>query len=1388
MSVFLENPPAEMASLCTVEDSYPLSPMQQGMMYHSIYDPRSGVDIEQMVYTLHENLNVRAFVSAWQRVIDRHPILRSSFRWEGLDEPVQEVNSRASLEWRQEDWRGLSEEEQHDRLADYLGSDRRRGFDLSEKTLNRMALFRAGDSDYEFIWTFHHAIIDGRSFVTVLKEAFAYYESFAMAGELELPLPRPYRDYIEWLGDQDLRRAEDFWREELKGFASPTQLVAPLNDPLALCAEPGYTEQGVKLSAPLTSSLKKLAAENHVSLNNMAQGAWALLLARYGGESDVIFGATRACRRSTIEGAEAIVGPLINTLPMRVNVSEDMRLMDWLRRIRAKHVALRGYEHTPLAKIQEWSEVPNGKLLFDSILVFENYELDAYLRTLGADWETRDFELLEQTNYPLALSAWAGPELLLKLAYDQRNFDDGTIGRMLGHLKTLLEGMVQHPSERIGSLPMLTEEERRQLIFEWNETRREHPKDACIHQLFEAQVRRTPEATAILFGREKLSYRDLNAKANQMAHHLRALGVGPESLVGIFMGRSLDMVVGMMAVLKAGGAYVPIDPAYPKERLAAMLEDSQPVTLLTRKRELARLPACDTRIVCLDSDWKLIAQRGKEDLDSNVTPENLAYVIYTSGSSGRPKGVMIEHRSLVNHAAAAGAEYDIKQGDRVLQFASISFDASAEEIYPCLTRGATLVVRNDSMLASISSFLEKCGEWRITVLDLPTAYWHELCERLDGGAIELPESVRLVIIGGERASPERLAVWSKRVGPRVRLVNTYGPTEATVVATAHDLTDRERSATERREVPIGRPVSNAQTYVLDARLRPVPVGVPGELHIGGAGVARGYLNRPDLTSQKFIADPFAKNGHGRLYKSGDLARYLPDGSIEFRGRVDNQVKIHGFRIELGDIESAAAGCPLVKSFLVVAREDAQGDKRLVAYIVPAAGAATLSQPAITRGVKDFLRTKLPAYMVPSTFVTLDDFPLNRNGKIDLNSLPVPDQARAEMGGDYVKPGNPLEYQLAQVWEELFDIRPIGITDNFFDLGGHSLLSVRMIDRIEQVIGKKLPLATLLSGATIEKLAAALLKQESESLRSPLVEIQAGGSKRPFFYLHGDFNGGGLYCVSLSRHLGKDQPFYALQPHGMDGQPMPRTIEAMAEDHIKTLRGHQPEGPYLLGGHCNGALIAFEMARQLEAQGAKVDLLVLICAEATNARYRQLQDWVNHFCLLGGLGVEQAQDYFLDLRGRAIRLKQVRSYYAGRLIELSKSSRRKKVEFVFNKGLKGIKSLAASFARRKQVARFQEASIKAEADAPIAEAGRQEVAARYVKAMTSYVPRRYSGRVTLLCPSEPSFEPSNDPTYGWRYVAAEVDARIVPGGHLTCITKHNYEMAQILRERIDEASR
>jgi len=693
------------------------------------------------------------------------------------------------------------------------------------------------------------------------------------------------------------------------------------------------------------------------------------------------------------------------------------------------------------------------------------------------------------------------------LEYNIDLFDAATISRMLGHFQTLLEGIVANPDERVSDLPLLTETERYQLLVGWNDTQRDYPKDRCVHELFEEQVERTPQATAVMFEEERLSYRELNRRANQLAHRLQALGVGPGVLAGICMERSVEMVVGLLGILKAGGAYVPVDPNYPMERLALVLNDAQTPVLLSQQHLAETFPRHGAEILCLDSEWETIAQESQENPVSEVITDKLAYVIYTSGSTGRPKGVQVAHRALVNFITSSCATFALEPSDRVLQFASISFDTAAEEIFPCLVRGATLVLRTDSMLDSVSAFLQKCRDWGVTVLDLPTVYWHELTAKLSSEHLAIPEQLRLVIIGGEKALPDKLAQWQQCVDGHVRLLNTYGPTEATVVATMWESNGTAQVDESLREVPIGRPIPNVQTYVLDKHLNPVPIGVPGELHIGGAGLARGYLNRPELTREKFIPHPFSKEPGERLYKTGDLARYRPDGNIEFLGRLDYQVKIRGFRVELGEIEAVLGQHPAVRGVAVMAREDIRKegwesenlkskiqnpklDKCLVAYVV------SNQQPCpMATELRSFLKEKLPDYMIPSAFVMLDALPLTPNGKTDRRALPAPDQTRPDLEGAFVAPRNPVEEVLAGIWVEVLGFDQVGIHDNFFEIGGHSLLATQVISRVRKSFHVELPLRSLFEKPTIEELAGVITQSqgkgaEQDDLARMLTELEA----------------------------------------------------------------------------------------------------------------------------------------------------------------------------------------------------------------------------------------------------------------------------------------------------------
>lgn len=731
-----------------IEDSYPLSPMQQGMLFHSLYEQQSGVYSEQIICSLHENLNVAALMQSWQRVVERHSVLRTSFRWSDSNQLVQSVYTEVKLPLEQQDWRGLSEKEHSNRLQAYLQSDRQCGFDFKSAPLMRLALFRLTEADYKLIWTFHHALLDGRSFLIVLKEVFALYEAFCQNRDCQLEKPRPYRDYIDWL-EQKTSFHEEFWRRSLHGFAAPTQVSVATKSEQQTTS---YGTQEVLLSAATTEALQSLAQEHQLTLNTLVQGAWAMLLSRYSGEDDVVFGATRACRHTELKDMESMVGLFINTLPVRVHVEPDSSLLPWLKELRTQWIALRDYEHTPLVKVQEWSEVPRGTPLFESIVMFENYDLNAALRSQGGNWELRECKLLEQINYPLNLVAYAGPELLLKINYDCRRFDYSAIARMLGHLETLLIGIAANPFQRLCDLPLLTAAERHQLLVEWNNTQSDYPKHACIHQLFEAQVARNPDAVAVVFEDQQLTYGQLNSRANCLAHYLRTLGIGPEVLVGICVERSLEMVVGLLGILKAGGAYLPLDPAYPPERLAFMLSDAQVMVVLTQVMVVESLPE-RTRVVCLDTDWEAIAQHSAQNPVSTVSADNLAYVIYTSGSTGKPKGVLVNHHNIVRLFAATQSWFHFDANDVWTLFHSYAFDFSVWELWGALIYGGRLVVVPYWVSRAPSAFYELLAREQVTVLNqTPSAFRQLIQAEASLGDVQQDLGLRLVIFGGKRWS------------------------------------------------------------------------------------------------------------------------------------------------------------------------------------------------------------------------------------------------------------------------------------------------------------------------------------------------------------------------------------------------------------------------------------------------------------------------------------------------------------------------------------------------------------------------------------------------------------------------------------------------------------
>jgi amino acid adenylation domain-containing protein len=1064
-----------------------LTPTQQAMLAYALYAPESKAYLEQFCYSYHGPLNLPAFVQVWQRVIERHASLRTSFCWEDGDCAFQVVHPRVELPMELRDWRTLSSSKLEEQLTLFLEEDRNRGFDLTKAPLIRLSLIQTAEDAFYIVLSNHHIVLDGWSMGLVRSEVSQLYQSLVSGEQIDAtPAPPQFCAYVNWLQKQDQKYAEAFWRRELVGFAAPNALPIDRAPGKLPGHEEVFAEEQICLPASLTADLQSSARRNRVTMSTFAQAAWAVLLNRYCGTDDVAFGITVSGRPYELTGVESMVGLLINTLPVRLQMSPEETVFSCFQKLQSKVAEIREHEHVSLKQIQGWSELPHNLPLFESLLVFENFAGYDSSFKLAGPIETVSSHLA-RTNYPLTLVVNPGAEMRLQLIYHRSRFEDDAILRMLSHLMMIFESFASNLEQPIADIELLTESERHTLIADWNSNPADLPDGRPIQQLFEKQVERTPEAVAVIHESHQLTYAELNARANQLAHFLRAAGVGPESLVGVCLERSIDMVVAVLAVLKAGGAYVPLDPVYPTDRLTFMLEDSGVTVLVTRESLRQRLSDYAGKTVSVDGQGMLVAACSKDNLVESVRLGNLAYVIYTSGSTGEPKGVMIEHKSLVNFALAAADEYAISASDRFLQFASLCFDISAEEIFSSLTRGAALVLRTDAMLNSAEQFLRSCGELGITVLDLPTAYWHHLAAALRAENLAIPDSLRLVILGGEQALPAHVATWLEHADENTRLVNTYGPTETTVVATACDLSGRAKPISS--SIPIGRPIRNAAAYVLDRFLKPVPIGVAGELYIGGAGVARGYHNRPELTAEKFIPNPFS-DGSARLYRTGDVVRYRSDGNLEFLGRKDNQVKIRGFRVELEEIEQAIRTHESVSDAVVVAREDDDDNKRLCAYVVT--GGASQPTPSDLRGL---LKKKLPPHMLPAAILIVESLPLMPNGKIDRQSLPDPGNQRPEVEEGFVAPGTPMEECLAKAWRDALKLVRVGIHDNFFELGGHSLLAARVVSNLRRNFDIKLSLIDVFQAPTIAVLAELIYQRQADAeknddLISLLSELQS----------------------------------------------------------------------------------------------------------------------------------------------------------------------------------------------------------------------------------------------------------------------------------------------------------
>jgi len=1029
-------------------------------------------------------LNVAALEKSLNEIVRRHEALRTTFPTVDGD-PVQVVNPAYTLDLPVVDLETLPVDERESTARRLASAEAQRRFDLATGPLIAACLFRLAADEHLFALTVHHIVSDGWSLGVLFQELATLYRAAVRGTASPLPeLPIQYGDFAawqrQWLQGPVLDDQRAYWQQTLAG--APTTIELPTDRPRPPIQTFAGSVTTFDLPPALSARLEALSRHHDVTLFMTLLAAFQTLLLRYTGQDELIVGSPIANR--TRPETEKLIGFFVNTLVLRGDLSGNPTFRELLWRAREATLGAYAHQDLPFERLVEALQRERDLSrhpLFQVMFALQNAPMEPprlsnlAVRVVDLETVTSPFDLtllLEEST--------GGLKGLLE--YNTDLFDAKTIARLIGHFETLLAGIVADPDCRLSDLPLLTPAERHQLA-DWNVTTTPYPAGRCLHELVEAQVERTPDAVAVQFGDAELSYRELNARANQLAHYLRRLGVGPEVRVGICVERSLEQMIGLLGVLKAGGAYLPLDPTYPAERLAYMLEDAGTPVVLTQQHLRSVLPTHAARVLCLDTEWDLVRPASTANPGLVTVPESAAYVIYTSGSTGRPKGVIVPHRGLVNHSAAIGRLYELVPGDRVLQFASMSFDVMGEEVYPTWASGATLVLRPDDVATSFGRLLELVERERLTVLNLPIPYWHEWVAELARSGDALPTSLRLVVSGSEKALAERLTLWQRAVGDRVRWLNAYGPTEATITTTTYE----PRGPEAGTSVPIGRPIGNSQAYLLDAHLRPVPVGVPGELYIGGINVARGYLGRPDLTAERFIPDPFSPTLGSRLYRTGDRARFLPSGAIEFLGRFDFQVKLRGFRIELGEIEAALAAHPAVRDSVIVVHESGSAGPRLVAYVVADAFGVDLDR------LRGHLEECLPAYMVPTAFVILETLPLSPNGKLDRRALPAPDTAPTASGATFIAPQTATERAIASIWQEVLGEPRVGLHDNFFDLGGHSLLLARVHAELRRQLGTSLTLIDLFKHPTVSALARALIVPQPTA--TPTQQVQDRASNR-----------------------------------------------------------------------------------------------------------------------------------------------------------------------------------------------------------------------------------------------------------------------------------------------------
>ena len=1285
-------------------DTAPLSLAQEEIWLFCQLHPESTLYHSACHLRWHGRLDAGALERALGQLLQRQPALRVTIdRTE--DPPVQRISPRQELRLDMVTLEGR--EDPRPELEAIARTAREEPFDFSTGPLWRVRLVRLGADDHVLLLVVHHLVFDGWSADILREDLAALYAAVASGQPAALaPLPVDYLDFAAW---QRQRLTEDTWQDSLafwrKRLAPP---VPPVELPADFIRPPGRTFRGARRARLLPEAglagLKRVGREEGATFFITLLAGWQTLMHRLSGQTAFAVGVP-AMGRDQVQ-TERLVGCFINTLVMSVTFSPGQTFRELLRDTRAAAIGAYDHQNLPYHKLLEALRLPRTP---DRAPVFQVlFQLRNWPRTAPA---VPDLDI-----EPLQLdSGVVGVDLEIELAevpgglqcaaiYNVDLFRGETVDRWLRHFETLLQSMGSQPDQPLHQLQLLTSEERQQLLVTWSQGEERPIPSAGIHELIAEQAARTPDAVAIGGPDAAVTYGQLWAQAGMLADQLRRRGIKREACVGLLLEPSPGCLAAMLAVLVAGGAYVPLDGDQPATRLAAVLAQTRPALILTRRGLAGRIPAGPWPVQCLDEDWA--ATQGSEEPRLAAGPRDLAYIVFTSGSTGSPKGVMIEHRALANFAARAREQFQLQPGDRLLQFAPLTFDVAVEEIFVPLLAGATVVLRSPGPIGSLPDFLRQCSAQGVTVLDLPTAFWHELTAALHAGEVTLPAAVRLVVVGGEKAQRERVVQWHQAVGSRVRLLHVYGPTETTVEALWGDLAGPAEQYARESEVPVGRPVGNLKAYVLDEGMAPVPVGVSGELYIGGVGVARGYLGPAGLNPERFLPDPFG-SADARVYRTGDFFRFRADGRLQFVERRDEQVKIRGFRIELAEVESALLNLPGVRSAAVVRREAGPEGPVLVAFVVPAEG-----QKAGPAALRESLRGQLPGYMLPARVVLADRLPVTPHGKIDRRALAqqaLPDEP-ARASSLPAAAADSLEFRLQGLWARVLRRRNVGVDDDFFQLGGHSLLVVRLLGAVRKDLGVEIPAAALLAAPTIRQLAAAIRHGGGCAQWTSLVAIRPGGTRPPLFCFH-DGTGQILFYRDLPGRLDPAWPVYGLQAPGADGRTPPlRTMGELVELYVREILELEPTGPYFLAGACAGGLLAHAVAGELRARGRSVGLVILVdptaAFPALRRNYRTLPRRLVNFVFLEG---PSHLGNFFELRG-----KERRAYVGQRVRRL----------------------LAPS--GRKPAAPGQAAEM----------ISADRLQAAVWEALKDYVPQPYPGRVVLLQSKRLRFGTHPNVSKGW----------------------------------------